>query len=167
MVGNLTVDISPDTDIEYMAHRKRQRGFSLDEWDFEADFGRFTDTIVPVFEDAIDNYLKEETPFYVIIPLLDYFEEHNEDPNRPLKLMWSFGLNEDRDAYVYETSLDERVALQFEMLRMNDEARDKYLMTAARVEKFKLFATALRELADKIDVELTKVKLEQGTSHGG
>lgn len=161
MEGNLTVDISPDIDVDYMARLKRDKGFSLSEWDFYGDFGRFTETILPVFEFAIDEYLKEETPFYVNIPLLDCFEEHNEDPNRPLKLMWSFGLNEDRDAYVYETSLDERVALQFEMLRINDEARDKYSMTAARVEKFKLFATALRELADKIDVELTKVKLEQ------
>ena len=163
MVGNLTVDISPDSDVDYMARLKRDKGFSLSEWDFYGDFGRFNEVILPIFEEAIDNYLKEETPFYVNIPLLDYFEEHNEDPNRPLKLMWSFGLNEDRDAYVYETSLDERVALQFEMLRINDEVRDKYSMTAARVEKFKLFATALRELADKIDVELTKVVLEEQT----
>lgn len=166
MVGNLTVDISPDTSVEFMAHLTRHKGFSLDEWDFEVDFGRFTDTIVPVFEGAIDEYLKEETPFYAYIPLLDVFDEHQGDPNRPLKLGWSFGFDEDRGAYIYETSIDERVALQFEMLRINDGVGDKYSMTAARVEKFKLFSAALRELADKIDVELTKVVTEQETSYG-
>lgn len=156
MTGKLTVDISPDTDIKFMVPRKRDRGFSLDEWDFEDDFGRFTDTIVPVFEDAIDNYLKEETPYYFFFPLLEPYQEHNSDRNRPLKMMWTFGLNEDRNAYTYETSIDERVASLFEMHRGGSE----YHMTPDEVEKYKLFATALRELADKIDVELTKVVLE-------
>ena len=71
-------------------------------------------------------------------------------------MMWTFGLNEDRDAYTYETSIDERVALLFEMRRGGSE----YDMTPDEVERYKLFATALRELADKIDVELTKVVLE-------
>lgn len=156
MTSKLTVDISPDTDIEYMVPRKRDKGFSLDEWDFEGDFGRFGDIIVPVFEDAIDNYLKEETPFYTIIPIIECFQEHNSDRNRPLKLMWTFGLNEDRNAYTYETGIDERVALEFQMRRRGLE----YDMTLDEVERYKLFATALRELADKIDVELTKVVLE-------
>lgn len=156
MTGKLTIDISPDTDIEYMVPRKRDQGFSLDEWDFYGDFGRFAGTIIPVFEDAIDTYLKEETPFYTFFPLLECFQEHNSDRNRPLKMMWTFGLNEDRDAYTYETSIDERVALLFEMRRGGSE----YDMTPDEVERYKLFATALRELADKIDVELTKVVLE-------
>ena len=154
MTGKLTVDISPDIDIKFMVPRKRDRGFSLDEWDFEDDFGRFTDTIVPVFEDAIDNYLKEETPYYFFFPLLECFQEHNLDRNRPLKMMWTFGLNEDHNAYTYETSIDERVALEFEMRR----GGSGYEMTPDDVEGYKLFATALRELADKIDVELTKVE---------
>jgi len=166
MAGNLTLDISPDTDVEFMARLTRDKGFSLGEWDFYGDFGRFTETILPVFEFAIDEYLKEETPFYHYIPLIDCFEKEDRDPNRPLKLVWSFGFNEDRDAYVYETSLDERVALEFDMHRINDGRRDKYTMTSAQVENFKLFATALRELADKIDVELTKVVLEEQASGG-
>lgn len=165
MAGNLTLDISPDTDVEFMARRKQGKGFSLESWDFYGDFGRFSEIIVPVFEGAIDEYLKEETPFYHYIPLIDCFEKEDRDPNRPLKLVWSFGFNEDRDAYVYETSLDERVALEFDMHRINDGRRDKYTMGSTEVENFKLFATALRELADKIDVELTKVELEQ--TNGG
>lgn len=161
MAGNLTLDISPDTDVEFTARLKREQGFSLGEWDFHGDFGRFTEAILPIFESAIDEYLKEETPFYHYIPIIDCFGEGNRDPNRPLKLMWSFGFNEDRDAYVYETSLDERVALEFDMRR----TEDGYDITSVEAENFKLFATALRELADKIDVELTKVKLEQ--TNGG
>ena len=157
MVGKLTVDISPDTDVEYMARLKRDKGFSLDEWGFEVDFGRFTDTIVPVFEEAIDEYLKEETPFYTFFPTLHPYSEKDRDPNRPLKLMWTFGLNEDRDAYTYEVSIDERVALEFEMRR----TEAGYDMTPDEVERYRLFAAALRELADKIDVELDTVKLEQ------
>jgi hypothetical protein len=144
-----------------MARLTRDKGFSLESWDFYGDFGRFSDIILPIFEGAIDEYLKEETPFYHYIPLIDCFDEkERRDPNRPLKLAWSFGLNEDRDAYVYETSVDERVALEFEMHRINDGRGNRYTMTSAQVENFKLFATALRELADKIDVELTKTDVE-------
>ena len=162
MAGKLTVDISPDTDVEYMARLKRDKGFSLDEWDFEVDFGRFTDTIVPVFEDAIDNYLKDETPFYTFFPSLHPYSKKDRDPDRPLKLVWTFGLNEDRDAYTYDTSIDERVALEFDMRRTwRDSNNFSYDMTPDEVERYRLFATALRELADKIDVELDRVKLEQ------
>jgi hypothetical protein len=157
MVGNLTLDISPDTETDYLFQRVGGEGTSFDNWEFGGEFGLFEEKIVPVFEEAIDNTFKEDAPFYFVIPQLCPWEKK---PERPLTLEVHLGFNEDRDAYVYETSVDERVALEFEMHRINDGRGNKYTMTSAQVENFKIFATALRELADKIDVELTKTDVE-------
>lgn len=163
MVGNLTLDISPDTETDYLFQRVGGEGTSFDNWEFGGEFGLFEEKIVPVFEEAIDNTFKEDAPFYFVIPQLCPWEKK---PERPLTLEVHLGFNEDRDQHIYRSSLDERVAVKFEMHRIYEDYRKKhpgsgdYSMSAEEIERYAMFATALRELADKIDVELTKTDVE-------
>jgi hypothetical protein len=140
-----------------MLSRERGEGFSLAEWDFYGNFGALSDVIVPTFEAAIEEYLTEETPFYFVVPALEG-DPTVEEAYKPLDFFLSFGFGENRDAYVYKSSIDARVAMEFDMRRRY--ADNAYVMTAAEIESFKGFSAALRELADKMDVELAKVILQ-------
>ena len=164
MAGKLTLDISPDTETDYLFQRVGGEGTSFDGWQFGDDFGVFEDKITPVFEEAIDDTFTAEAPFYFVIPQISCWEEK---PEKPLTLEVHFGFNEDRNQYIFRSSLDERIAIEFEMHRTYDQFRQKhpdvgdYSMNADELERFKTFAAALRELADKIDVELTKTEVEK------
>ena len=164
MTGKLTLDISLDTETEYLFQRVGGTGTSFAGWEFGDDFGVFQDKIVPIFEEAIDNTFKEEAPFYFAIPQISPW---GKKPERPLTLEVHLGFDHGRNQHTYRSSLDERIALEFEMHRTYDHYRQKhpdsseYSMSTDEIERYKEFVAALRELADKIDVELTKVEVEE------
>lgn len=157
MADKLTIDISPDVETSFLFPWVEGEGVSLSEWDFSGEFGRFEEVIKPIFEESIDATFKEEAPFYFCVPQI---ESWSAEPEMPLTLKVSFGFNEDRDQHIYQSSLDERIASEFETRRYYDD--DKYDMDPEEVLRFQKFAAALRELADKIDVELTKVVQHKG-----
>lgn len=154
MAGELTRDISSDKDVPYMIPGKRNKGVSFDEWDFYGAFGRFEEHIVPVFAEAIEEFFEGETPFYFTFPFIEY-DTGAKDVTPTLAFRIYFGFDDGMDAYIYESSIDDRIASEFGKNRVLSGAYD---MNEQQVKEYQTFAAALRELADKIDVELTKVK---------
>lgn len=157
MAGNLTTDISslPD-EVSMQPPRVGGTGTDFNGWYFEGDFGVFTDKILSVMAAAFDETFREEPPFYYDFPQLSGF---SDKPSKPLAFDISFGFNEDRDQHEYRGSVCEHVAVGFDGYKRYGE--DTYDMPADVVERFAEFSAALRELADKIDVELTKVTISE------
>jgi hypothetical protein len=153
MVDNLTVDISKGGDMSYMFRHVGGTGIAFDDYNFSGVFGCLQETIMTVIEEGVDDDLKKSPPFYCTLPQIECWED---EPDTPLAILVSFGFNEDRDQHLYRSSIDERVAVEFGL----NAVSGGYSMSAGQIQRFEKFRDALRELADKIDVELTKVTLE-------
>jgi hypothetical protein len=154
MADNLTIDLPDHEELPYMVQRVKGDGTSFSDWDFKGDFGHLGETILSTMEDAIDGYCEESAPFYFKFLQIESFEP---EPPMPLAFEIAFGFNEDRDQHVYQTSIDERVAVELG-LHATDEGYDMYAEGKARFLKF---GAALRELADKIDTEMSKAVIRE------
>lgn len=151
---DLVVDLDSKGDCPYFFgfDYKGGTGIDITSWDFYAEFGALEKIILSKINNALTEVWKEEVPFTLDIPQLSGFDE---EPEWPLALEIDFGFNEKTEEMRYTHSLDKVVAIGFDMHRNHDGTYGAEFI--ARASKFR---DALRELADKMDVELQKVETE-------
>ena len=154
--NDLTVDLTGPITWCFDFKHVDNKTLSLDEWDFSACFGTLSDAIKSVFAVALDEYFRKEPPFTLYVPQLD---PYIEEPVSPLDIRINFGFSDDRDEHHYIHSIDKIVAIEFDTHRTHQSSG--YLMSTERLRRFKRFSAALRELADKMDVELTNVRIKE------
>lgn len=161
--NNLTVDlVGPTTKWCFNFEHVENRPISFDGWCFGKAFGELEDSILSVFSGALDREFREESPFALHVPQVDFY---HKEPASPLDIFIQFGFDEDRDQHYYTHSIDKIVALELgwhrEPLPPDTDESYKYFMDAEGLARFKKFSAALKVLADKIDTELAKVVIEE------
>lgn len=166
--NNLTVDlVGPTTKWCFNFEHVENKPISFDYWHFGKVFGELEDSILSVFSDALDREFREEPPFALHVPQVNFY---HKEPASPLDIFIQFGFDEDRDQHYYTHSIDKIVAIELEWhrekwhsetLSPDTDESYKYSMDAKGLARFKKFSAALKELADKIDTELAKVVIKE------
>ena len=148
----LTVDLSSKAALCFDVSYVRGGPITLDDWDFYEAFGEMEGYIKPVFAGVFEATFKGNPPFTAELLQINSF---TREPELPLTIRVRFGFNWGKDQHIYEHSIDKLVAIEFSMHSI--PGTDTYSMRPQLIGRFNKLRDALRELADKIDVELVKV----------
>jgi hypothetical protein len=149
--NDLVVDLNPVGILPYYFgfDFKEGTGIDITAWDFSEEFGVLEKHILKQIGDSFTVALKKEAPVSLDIPQLSFYAP---EPELPLEIKIGFGLGADNDQMYFTHSLDKIVAIDLDCNRNRDGTYSGEFV--ARATKFR---DALRELADKMDIELKKV----------